>query len=110
MTARASTPVQEALVRNGAPTYLGSIVVSGSSLTNATTASPFNNTGEALSGKYLVLVASAAVQFRFGTAPTAVATDFDIAANGTWEGWAPEETGTLLAILGTATVDVYEKT
>lgn len=59
---------------NGAPTYLGVIDYTGTSTTNHQASTPFNNTGDALCGKTLLLQASTAMHFRPVTTNTGTVT------------------------------------
>lgn len=59
---------------NGTPVFLGVIAYTGSSVNNHTTGAAFNNTGNALKGKALLIQASTVCYVTFGTANDAAAT------------------------------------
>jgi hypothetical protein len=59
---------------NGSITFLGTIVSAGTAINNHTTASAFNNTGDALGGKVLLLQATAALYLLPGTSNAASVT------------------------------------
>lgn len=109
MPARLSgSQLQDALV-GGDPRWLGRIVAT-TTKNNHDTATPFNNTGEALKGKTLLLVASAACHFRTGdtNAVTVATTNGEpLAANEKRAIAMPSDRG-WIAVVGTANVDVFE--
>jgi hypothetical protein len=61
------------LITNGTPVYLGTIVAS-TTKNNHDTASPFNDTGDALEGKFLLVQCDAAAYVLPGTANTTTVT------------------------------------
>jgi hypothetical protein len=94
----------------GTPRLLGSIVVSGSSLNNSDTATPFNASGNGLAGKVLLIQPSADVHVlpvtsSAGTVATTtgvkVLTDERVVIT-------MDDGYTHLAVIGTATVKVFE--
>lgn len=71
---RNSRSVTESIVKfSGRPTFLG-VIVATTSKNNHTTAAPFNNTGNALLGKVLMLQSDAAFYLDFGLTNAAAAT------------------------------------
>jgi hypothetical protein len=81
MVARMKSPSQHALQIDGTPVKLGTIIAT-TTKNNHDTATPFNNTGDALKGKLLMLQPDAACYVSFGTtnAATAATTDVYLAA------------------------------
>jgi hypothetical protein len=64
--AHAGTELQLLIALNGTPRYLGTIVAT-TTKNNHDTATPFNNTGDALKGKLLLIQTDAACYINFGT-------------------------------------------
>ena len=97
---------------NGTPVYLG-VIVATTTKNNHDTAAPFNNTGEALKGKTLLIQSDAAFYLYTGTTNAATASTTNgvlVAANerivmvmGSSYGWVAA-----LAVTGTANVRVWE--
>lgn len=73
MGVRTNDPGKQIGALNGLPTYLG-VIVATTTKNNHDTATPFNNTGDALKGKTLLLQPDAACFVYWGTANTATAT------------------------------------
>ena len=71
---RNSRSVTESIVKfSGRPTFLG-VLVATTSVNNHTTAAPFNNTGNALLGKVLMLQSDAAFYLNVGATNAVTAT------------------------------------
>lgn len=125
MARRNSRSVTESIVKySGRPSFLG-VLVATASVNNHTTATPFNNTGNGLLQKVLMLQSDAAFYFNTGVtnAVTAVASatgssmlinagerviitmdDIDNSVDpGEWYGWIAA-----VAVAGTANVKVWE--
>lgn len=67
MARRNSRSVTESIVKySGRPSFLG-VIVATTTKNNHDTATPFNNTGNALLGKVLILQSDAAFYFNIGT-------------------------------------------
>lgn len=70
-----SRPYHDSAVRlSGTPVYLGVIAFGAATKNNADTATPFKASGDALSGKVLLLQTSAAVYILPGTSSSAAVT------------------------------------
>ena len=110
MTQRATkaTPLAQTVI--GTPTYLG-VIVATTTKSNHDTVAAFNNTGEALKGKTLLLHASAACNFTCGTANTvtsvAASDGVYLAANEKLVVTMHEDYG-WIAVVGAASVKVWE--
>ena len=99
-------------ILNGVPTYLG-VVVATTTKNNHDTAVPFNDTGEALKGKVIMLQSDAAFYFNAGTVNTGTATTTNgvlvaagervILVMGSSYGWMA-----CLAVSGTANIKFWE--
>jgi hypothetical protein len=113
MSVRAFNDISSVL--NGCPSYLG-VIVATTTKNNHDTAVPFNNTGEALKGKVLLLQSDAAFYLLPGTtnaatvATSGATTGVLVAANervvmvmGSSYGWVAA-----VAVSGTANVKVWE--
>lgn len=100
------------VVAVGSPQRLGVIIATTTSKNNHDTATPFNNTGDALKGKVVWLVSDVAATFKTGNANTvsAAATDFPLEANTPWLLSMPSTHGWVAcrANSGTANIQVYE--
>ena len=72
-TSRLGSLPQLTQALNGSPTFLG-VIVATTTKNNHDTATPFNNTGDALKGKVLMLQADAACYVYPGTLNTATVT------------------------------------
>ena len=110
MSVRAFNDISSVL--NGCPSYLG-VIVATTTKNNHDTAAAFNNTGEALKGKVLLLQSDAAFYLYPGTTNAATASTTNgvlVAANervvmvmGSSYGWVAA-----LSVSGTANVKVWE--
>lgn len=97
---------------NGVPTYLG-VVVATTTKNNHDTAAPFNNTGEALKGRVLMMQSDAAFYFNAGITNAITATTTNgvlvaagervILVMGSSYGWMA-----CLAVTGTANIKFWE--
>lgn len=109
---RPSSPSATTLKLNGTPVLLGTIVAT-TTKNNNDTATPFNNTGDALKGKTLLIQTDTACYILPGTANTATVTTSNGVKLGADErvilGMA-DEYGWLagLAVSGTSNIKVWE--
>lgn len=96
----------------GSPSRLGVIIATTTSKNNHDTATPFNNTGDALTGKLLVLQPDVACRIKTGStnATAAAATDLLLEANEKFPLSMPSGHGFLAARAeaGTVNMQVYE--
>lgn len=114
-----SADLQFALALNGTPRYLGTIVAT-TTKNNHDTATAFNNTGDALKGKLLLIQPDAACHINFGTtnaitavtSQTAGAVSVFIGANERVIVRMDPESGfgwiAAVAVSGTANVKVFD--
>ena len=95
----------------GAPVLLGKIVAT-TTKNNHDTATPFNDTGDALGGKLLVLQSDVACYIKVGktNAITATTADLKLAADQLFYLNLPADYGFIaaVAVSGTANVKVFE--
>lgn len=111
-----TNPVKIEVLDHGTPARLG-VITATTTKTNNNTAVPFNNTGEALERKMLILQPDTACYVKFGSANTVTATaanyDVLLEANQQFQTWVKDGIGyiaCLPVIAGTTNLVVSECT
>lgn len=104
-------PLETLSLTNGVPVFLG-VIVATTTINNHDTVVPFSNTGQALTGKVLLLQPSAACHVGFGTTNAVTVTTANgvklaadqlvTVAMGSDDGW--------IACVGSASLRVWELT